>query len=221
MAGVGIDRIAVIYQNNSFGKDGLTGFELGLKDKNIKPIAVIPLDAAKPEINIPGAVETLSKAAPQAVVIAGPLKPTAEIIKALKATGVFSQYLTLSNLSADSFIKELGEAAPGVIVTQVMPAPGRVATPIVKEYLQAMRENPSLGAVASYTAMEGCVTAKVLVEGLRRAGKNPTRAGLMQALESMREYDVGGFVVGFSPTNHSGSSFIDITIIGKDRTFRR
>jgi branched-chain amino acid transport system substrate-binding protein len=107
------------------------------------------------------------------------------------------------------------------LVTQIMPAPGKVATPIVKEYLQAMSENPALGAVASYTAMEGCVTAKVIVEGLRRAGKNPTRAGLIQALEAMNEYDLGGFVVGYSPTNHSGTSVIDITIIGKDRTFRR
>jgi branched-chain amino acid transport system substrate-binding protein len=221
LASMGMQRIAVIYQNNSFGKDGLVGFEQGLKDKKIKPIAVIPLDGAKPETSIPGAVETLSKAEPQAVAIAGPLKPTAEFIRAMKAKGVFAQYLTLSNLSAEGFIKELGDAAPGVIVTQVMPAPGRIATPVVKEFLQAMSENPSLGAVASYTAMEGFVTAKVLVEGLRRAGKNPTREGLIKALDSMREYDVGGFVIGFSPTNHSGSSFIDITIIGKDRTFRR
>jgi branched-chain amino acid transport system substrate-binding protein len=219
LASVGIQRIAVIYQNNAFGKDGLVGYEQGLKDRNIAPVAVVPLDATKPDIT--GAVETLSKAQPQAVVLVGPLKPIAELIKAMKARSIFAQFLTLSSVSSDGFIKELGDAAPGVIVTQVMPAPDKAASPIVKEYTQAISENPSLGAVSSYTAMEGYVTAKVLVEGLRRAGKNPTREGLIHALESLREYDMGGFVVGFSPTNHSGSSFIDITIIGKDRKFRR
>ncbi|MEO7335042.1 MAG: ABC transporter substrate-binding protein, partial [Caldimonas sp.] len=221
LASVGIQRVAVIYQGDSFGKDALVGFELGLKEKGIKPVAVIALDGAKPESSIPGAVEALRKADPQAIAIAGLLKPTAEFIKAMKAKGVFSQFLTLSNLSADGFIKELGDAAPGIIVTQVMPAPGKVATPLVREYRSAISESPALGAVASYTAMEGYVTAKVLVEGLRRSGKNPTREGLVEAFEGMRNFDLGGFTIGFSPTNHSGSNFIDITIIGKDRTFRR
>jgi ABC-type branched-subunit amino acid transport system substrate-binding protein len=221
LASVGITQVAIIYQNDSFGKDALVGFSQGLKERNISPVAVIPLDAAKPESSIPGAVDVLSKAQPQAVAIAGLFQPTVAFLKTMKAKGVFAQYLTLSNLSADAFIKELGSAGPGVIVTQVMPAPGKIGTPIVREYMQAVRESPALGAVSSYAAMEGFVTAKVLVEGLRRAGRNPTRAGLIQALEGMHEYDVGGFVIGYSPTNHSGSNFIDITIISKDGTFRR
>jgi len=69
--------------------------------------------------------------------------------------------------------------------------------------------------------MEGFLTAKVMVEGLRRAGKNPTREGLVDALEGMRDVDLGGFYVSYSPTNHAGSKFVDLTIIGRNGKFLR
>src|SRR5205085_2437947 len=76
-------------------------------------------------------------------------------------------------------------------------------------------------AVKTINAMEGFLTAKVMVEGLRRAGKNPTREGLVDALEKMQDVDIGGFYVSYSPKNHAGSRFVDLTIIGRNGKFLR
>jgi ABC-type branched-subunit amino acid transport system substrate-binding protein len=91
--------------------------------------------------------------------------------------------------------------------------------PVVKEYQQ-------LSTKAGFTdfnfsAMEGFLTAKVAVEGLRRAGRNLTRDGYIAALERMQDVDLGGFYVSYSPTDHTGSAFVDLTIIGGDGKFLR
>jgi ABC-type branched-subunit amino acid transport system substrate-binding protein len=221
LASVHAKRIAVLYQNNSFGKDGLAGFEEGLRNNKLAPVVSFALDTGKSESEVAIAVDKIHAADPDAVVIAGPLKQTAEFIRTMKKRGSLAQYLVLSNLSSDSFIAELGDAAPGVIITQIVPYPWNVGMPLGKELQQAIRENPESGATVSYTAMEGLVYAKVVVEGLRRAGRNPTREGFIQALESMRGYDLGGITVSYGPRDRAGSSYIDITIIGRDKLFRR
>ncbi len=216
-----VDRIAVLYQNNAFGKDGLAGYEKGLRDHDLKAVAEIALDGAQPAKDVAMAVDKIAAADPQAVAIVGPLKPTAEFIRTMKAKGVIAQYLVLSNLSADAFISELGDAAHGVVVTQVVPYPWNVATPLAREFNQAMREGGGAEPVVSYAAMEGYIYAKVIVEGLRQAGNNPTRESFIRALEGFRNYDLGGFTVRYGAKNRDGSDYIDITMIGKDKTFRR
>src|SRR5438477_311961 len=105
------------------------------------------------------------------------------------------------------------------IVSQVVPFPWGTAVPVVKEYQQLAKK-------AGYTdynfsAMEGFLNAKVMVEALRRAGRNPTREGLVDALEKMQDVDLGGFYVSYSPKNHAGSKFVDLTIIGRNGKFLR
>jgi ABC-type branched-subunit amino acid transport system substrate-binding protein len=221
LATVHVSRIALLYQNNAFGKDGLAGYEAGMRAHSLTPAAVVALDGANPQKDVPTAVEKIAAADPQAVAIVGPLKPTAEFIRSMKSKGVTAQYLALSNLSSDAFINELGDAAHGVIVTQIVPFPWNAATPLAKELQQAMKESAGGGAVVSYAAMEGCVYAKTIVEGLRQAGPNPTRESFVRALETFRGHDLGGFVVRYGPQNREGSDYIDITMIGRDKTFRR
>jgi len=221
LARVQSTRIAVLYQNNSFGQDALAGYEQGLADQKLTPVVIVALDGAKPEKDVAAAIDKIVAANPQAVAIAGPLKPTAEFIRGLRAKGSFAQCSVLSNLSADAFITELGDAAPGVIVTQVVPFPWNAGIPLAKELQQVLRAQPEPGATLSYASMEGFIYAKVLVEGLRRAGANPTREKLIAALENMRPYDLGGFTVTFGPRRREGSTYIDITMVGKDRKFIR
>ena len=104
-------------------------------------------------------------------------------------------------------------------ISQVMPFPWGAAVPVVKEYQR-------LAAKAGFTdynfsAMEGFLSAKVLVEGLRRSGKKLSREGFVDAMEKMQDVDVGGFFVSYSPTSHIGSKFVDLTIIGRDGKFLR
>ncbi len=221
LAGIHVQRIAVLYQGNSFGKDALAGYEQGLRDHGLTPLAVVALDAANPAKDVAAAADKIAAVDPQAVVIAGPLQPTAAFIRNVKARGLTAQCFVLSNLSADSFIAALGDAAPGVVITQVVPYPWNIGTPLARELQAAIRESPEPGAVVSYTAMEGLVYAKVLVEGLRRAGKEPTRESFIHALENMRNVDLGGFVVTFGPHRREGSTYIDITMVGRDGKFIR
>jgi ABC-type branched-subunit amino acid transport system substrate-binding protein len=126
--------------------------------------------------------------------------------------------MTLSNNSSASFVKELGVAGRGVMVSQVMPAPHLVSTPLGQEFKAAAQAS---GATVSYAAMEGYVNAKVLVEGLKRAGRNLTREGLIRALESMQHLDLGGVLITYGENDHTGSEFVELTMIGRDGQFIR
>ena len=105
-----------------------------------------------------------------------------------------------------------------MIVATVVPPPGKRSLPIVQEYQAAIEKQ--LGKKDySFTSLESYIGAKVAVEALRRAGAKPTRESFMQALDGMKEFDAGGYVVSFSPTNHNGSSFVELTVIGHDQKF--
>jgi ABC-type branched-subunit amino acid transport system substrate-binding protein len=131
----------------------------------------------------------------------------------MKKAGLSPQFFTLSNATSDEFTKSLGNEGRGVVMSQVMPYPWGSGLPLQKEFNLAIAETTPAVPV-SYTSFEGFVAAKLLVEGLRRAGPNPTRQKFMAALESMSNVDLGGLSVGFSPTQHAGSTFVELTMIG-------
>lgn len=126
----------------------------------------------------------------------------------------------LSNVNSDDFFKSLGEDGRGIGVMQVMPFPRDLSATVVREFqrvLKSMKEPPP----ASYATLEGFVAAKLLAEGLRRAGPNPTRQTLVDALASMHEIDLGGVELGYGPGDRSGSRFVELTIIGRNGAFWR
>ena len=135
----------------------------------------------------------------------------------LKAARVGGQYLTLSNNASGGFIKLLGDQAQGVIVSQVMPASLNFG--LVKEATQLAKAK-GVDEV-SPAMLEGFASAKVLVEGLRRAGAKPSRASLHQALDNLGRLDLGGLVLDYSPSDHTGLDFADLSIVGTGGRFRR
>ena len=213
---VGIERIAVVHAADSFGADGLEGAANGFAAAKLVPAVVLPADREKPDYA--AIVPALVKARAQAVLWIGSGTAVTEGVKALRAAGSFAQVVTLSNNASSGFIKQLGDASKGVIVTQVFPNERSVGTPMVKEALalaQAKGQNE-----LSPAALEGFAAGKVLVEALRRAGPKPTRAKLLAALEGMRNYDLGGLEVSYSPQDHSGIDFADLSIISEGK-FKR
>jgi len=140
-------------------------------------------------------------------------------MKALRAAGSRAQLVTLSNNASDGFIKQLGDVARGTIVSQVFPSERSISTPMIKDVL-ALAKAKGIQNV-SPAMVEGFAAAKVLVEGLRRAGRNPDRASLVQALERMQRVDLGGLDVSFSAQDHSGLDYADLAIIGPDGRFQR
>ena len=119
---------------------------------------------------------------------------------------------------ASPLAKELGDHGAGVAVAQVVPPPTQRSRPIVREYQEAIAKQ--LGKKEfSFTSLESYISAKVAVEALKRTGPKPTREGYMQALDGLKDLDLGGYYVNFSPTNHNGSSQVEMTVIGSQLKF--
>jgi ABC-type branched-subunit amino acid transport system substrate-binding protein len=139
-------------------------------------------------------------------------------VKAFRALGSAAQVVTLSNNASGGFIKSLGKNASGVIVSQVFPSERSIAYPMVKEAMELAKAQK---IELSPAMLEGYAAAKVLVEGLRRAGPKPTREKIVAGLESIRKYDLGGLEVSYGPDDHTGLDFADLSIIGSDGRFKR
>ncbi|MEY4344906.1 MAG: hypothetical protein RL032_738 [Pseudomonadota bacterium] len=217
LATVSVTRIAVVHVDDTFGQDALAGTMEGLKATNIQPMAVLKFDRAKPDFGT--LIAELTKLNPQAIVWIGSGTAVSDGIKALRAAGGNAQIITLSNNASSGFIKNLGTASRGVMVTQVLPYE-RSST---HAFLVEARELASKqkGLELSPAMLEGFVSAKVLVEALRIASPKVTRTKIIDALNSMRKFDVGGLEVSYSPTDHSGLDYVDLSIIGNDGRFKR
>ena len=114
--------------------------------------------------------------------------------------------------------KELGKSGAGVTIAQDVPPPTKRSIPVVKEYQEAIEKH--LGKKEfSFTSLEAYISAKVTVEALKRAGPKLTRDAFMKALDGMSDYDAGGYLISFSPTNHNGSDYVELLVIGKDLKF--
>jgi ABC-type branched-subunit amino acid transport system substrate-binding protein len=217
LATSGIKRIAVFYQNDPFGQAGLAGVERAMEKYGIKIVSKGSYEK-NTEVVEP-AVAEIGIGAPQAVIMIGIVRPTAAFIKAYLAKFPGTQLFSISVVNAKDLYQLAGAGARGVGITQVMPSPANNHLRIVKEYQQAMDKYAD-GVAPSYTSFEEYVGARVLIEGIRAAGANPTPASVMKALSTLN-LDLGGFKVGFKTDNRVGSHFVDITLIGKDGIIAR
>jgi ABC-type branched-subunit amino acid transport system substrate-binding protein len=213
----GATRIAVVYTDDAFGRDALQGYEPGLRVNQLIGTSVIAIQrGAEPDVK--EAVAKTASSQPDSVIGICAPKPCATLVKALRASGYTGRFVSLSATSTAAYVKELGDAGRGVIVSQVFPSPSANSMGVSKDF-QTLANDYKLSK--SYTAIEGYITAATLVEAIRRAGPAPTRESLIKALETMNPLDLGGFRVSFSPVNRTGSRHVDLTIIGLDGRFVR
>ena len=203
----GLKNIAVFYQNDGFGKSGLDGVTAALKKHNLAPSAVATVGRNSTEVA--SAVGAIAQTKPQTVILVTLYKPTAAFVKAMKAAGQRPMYMTLSPVGTEQLVKELGADARGIGISQVMPYPWNDIVPVVRDYQKLIGNKAS----SSYYGIEAYIMARITVDALRRAGKDPTREKYMEALESTN-MDLGGFRVTFSPSNRQGSRFVEMTVIG-------
>ena len=214
---LGIKKIAVFYQNDSYGKAGLEGVTRALTKRSLKPAAAVTVE--RNSVDVTAAWAELAKAAPEAVVQISAYKSCAALIKLARSKGYGGQFFNVSFVGSTALSAELGDAGAGVTISQVVPFPYTPSSEIVREYQQRMTEAGNKDF--DFSSMEGFLAAKVFVEGLRRAGKALTRASLVSGLESMRDVNMGGFMVNYSPANHEASHYTDLTIIGRGGRFVR
>ena len=213
---LGINRIAVVYADDSFGTDGLEGARKGFTKAGFEPVVVVKADRQKPDYKT--MIPAIAAKDAQAVVWVASGNAVADGVKALRAAGSAAQVVTLSNNASTGFIKSLGDQARGVIVTQVFPYERSYAYGFIKEATALAKEK---NVELSPAMLEGFAGAKVLVEALRRAGPSPTRARLQASLEGLKKFDLGGLEVSYGADDHTGLDFADLSIIGPDGKFKR
>ncbi|HEX9195942.1 MAG TPA: ABC transporter substrate-binding protein [Azonexus sp.] len=207
LVSLGLKNIAVFYQNDGFGKSGLDGVTAALKKHNLAPTAAATVE--RNSVDVAAAVEAIAKAKPQAVVMVTLYKPTAAFVKAMKKAGQSPMFMTLSPVGTEQLIAELGPEARGIGISQVMPYPWSDVVPMVHDYQKLVGAKGGY----SYYGIEAYAMARVMVDALKRAGKDPSREKLLAALEGTNT-DLGGFRVAFSPTNRQGSRFVELTVVG-------
>ncbi len=217
LVSTGVRDIAVIHQNDPFGKAGLQVAELALQKRGLKPAAVGAIEIS-PAVDVRKAVDTVAKANPTAIIMIAAGKGAVGFIREFHKTGLTPQYYGLSVVSSQQLVKELGSSAHGIAITQVMPSPWRTSSPAAREY-QALSARQKLDL--TYTSFEGFMAAKIFVDGLKRAGKDLTREKLVAGLETLRNHDAGGLVVDFGPDRRNGSTYVDLSIISRDGRFLR
>ena len=206
-------NIAVLYQNDAYGQAGLLGVRQALAKKQLQPAAVATVD--RNSTDVAKAVDELASVKPQAVVIITTYTSAAAFIKEMKKKSPTTAFWNVSFVGSRSLSDELGEAGRGVGVSQVVPFPWDRTTELTEQHYK------SLGDGMSFTTLEGYLAARVFVEGLRRAGKDLTREGLITALETAGRIDVGGFSVQYSPDNREGSNRVELTLISTGGRFIR
>lgn len=213
-----LKKIAVFYQNDSYGKAGLDGVHRALKPLGLQPVALGTVE--RNTVNVAKAVRDIVAAKPDSVVQISAYKSCAAFVRESRKAGYGGTFYNVSFVGSQALADELGKEGRGVMITQVMPYPFSHNTAIAREYLEAVRKAGSEHK-PNYSSMEGYLGAKVFAEGLRRAGRNSTREGLVTALESIQDANFGGFHVNFGPKQHVASRFVELSMLTEDGRVRR
>lgn len=210
---IGFNSFGVVYQNDGLGKDGLKGVVEALDAHKLKPVATSGYERNTAN-KVDGAVAEMLKANPQCIIIAGVVEPTANFVKQYRQGGGKAQLVSVSTIDLGQVIAQAGpDASRGFSVSLVMPNPVVSYLPVAREMRDlAKKANAPAGAV-NPTSLEGYITAKVFAEALRRAGKDATREGLVKALETMDDFDVGGFRISFGPGRHDGTRYVELGVV--------
>ncbi|HEY4370445.1 MAG TPA: ABC transporter substrate-binding protein [Burkholderiales bacterium] len=216
-ANVGVKTFGVLYHDDAVGRENLTAVQRAISKRSFKPATAIGITRVKPDIQ--KAVAAVTAAKPDVLITTTLFKPSADFIKAARAGNPGMQFVSTSFAGPNVLMRALGRDGAGVAISQVVPPVSNKAIPVVNEYQTAFAKytgKQNYGA----TSLESYIAAKMLVEALRHAGKDPTRESLANALDNLSDFDAGGYIVGFTPTNHNGSSFAEMTVIDKSGTFK-
>lgn len=216
LAGIGVKRITIVQVNDPFGNDAGKGAIKGLDDARLRAMSHLRFDRNKPDLA--PTMQAIAKAGIEAVVLIGPAYAVVEGVHALRAAGSTAHVATLSNNASSDFVKQLGDNARGIVVTQLLPYERSTANPLVREALSLAKAAGK--SELTPAQLEGFAAAKLVVEALKRAGKDLTREGFAKALDGAR-LDLGGLQVHYTEKDHNGLEFTDVSIVGPDGKFWR
>jgi len=206
---LGNTKVTVLHYDDTVGKQNFETVANVLKKFDRKPVSVsIKRNAEVPD----AAVRDLIASDPNVLVVTTLYAPAAQMLKKLKAQGRVYMTTSLSFAGASQLAKALGPDASGVSVAITVPTPRSHNVPVVRECTEAWAAD-GRKELMSVTALESCIAAKVLTEGMRRAGNSVTRASLHKSLSALGRYDAGGYVVDFKPNFRHGGSYVGMALL--------
>lgn len=210
-------NIAIFYQDDAFGRDGLAGVKHALEKRGLELSAEGTFERNTRAVG--GALRMLKRAEPQAVVMVGTYGPCAEFIKLAHRAGFHPTFVNISFVGANALARELGAAGEGVIVSQVVPFPWDASLKVVADYQSAQRALDP-GLTPDFVSLEGYLSGRLVAAALEMAGPEPTRAGLLQVIDDVGRFDVGGSVITLGSQMRNAPPKVFLTVIQKDGSFR-
>ena len=214
---LGVKRIAIFYQDDSFGQAGLAGVKKALEKRQMELVAEGTYE--RNTVAVKTGLLAVMKGKPEAVIMVGAYKPCAEFIKLARQVKLDAVFVNISFVGSDALAKELGAEGAGVVVTQVVPFPRDASIPLVAAY-QAALKAASPSAEPGFVSLEGYMVGKLVVLALGKIEGEPTRQALLDAIGKTGSFDLGGVKLGYGPGNNRGSSEVFLTVIQPDGTFK-
>ena len=212
LMGLKLKKIAVFYENDSYGQSGLEGVTSALGQNGLSPVATATVERNSADVK--DAVRKLTELRPDVIIQVATYAASASFVREARAAGYGGQFYNVSFVGTSALSSALGKAAKGVVVTQVVPSPYKTTHPIAREYL-ALLSKINKKAQANYSGMEGYLAARVFAEGLRRAtsgSAKPTRDSLVTALDALNGQQVSGFPVAFQQ-QAAKSRFVELSML--------
>ncbi len=214
---LGLSRLAILYQDDSFGRAGLGGVNAALAKRNIRLVAEGTY--MRNTTAVKRALLAIRKGDPEAVMIVGAYKPAAAFIKLARSLELDPVFMNISFVGSKALSEELGNDRKGVLVTQVVPLPEDRSISLVARYQDALRaNNPS--AEFGFVSLEGYVVGRLVIETLERLGRDVTRSGFLSAIAAMGELELGGLSLSYGPGDNQGMDSVFLTEIQEDGSFR-
>ena len=214
---LGIERIAVVYQDDSFGLVGYLGVRKALERRSLEPVAI----GAYPRNTtaVKTALLDLRSANPGAVILIGAYQPVATLISWARHTGWEPVFMTISFVGSNALAQMLGPAGTGVFVTQVVPFPRDDTLRVAAVYRQALRAYDSK-LVPGFVSFEGYLAGRLAIAALERCGPEINRTCLLNGLRRAEIIDLDGFKLHYGDNDNQGSDAVFLTVIGMDGRYR-
>ena len=214
---LGVTGVAVFYQDDSYGRNGLEGAQAALKRRGLEPL--VSWSYPRNTIAVKAATLRIAEADPEAVIMIGAYAPVSRAIELLRRD-IDPIFMTVSFVGSHALAEELGDDTKGVYVTQVVPLPDDGDIPLVARYHAALSEFDP-GAGPGFVSLEGYLAGRVAAFGLDVCGPEINRECFMDALRTSEVISVDGFLLTFGPADNQGSDSVFLTVIGSDGKYRR
>jgi len=213
---VGAERIAILYQDDSFGRAGLSGVEKAMQSRGMELVAKGTYQRNTTAVKT--ALLTIRKAKPDAVVMVGAYKPIAEFIKLAKRVRMQSTFVTISFVGSKALSKELGNSGEGVVITQVVPMPEDSSIPLIADYHRALKVVDA-SAKPGFVSLEGYMVGRLMVEAMRNIKGDLNREALIASFGKTGTFDLGGVQLEYGASDNQGMDKVYMSVIQSDGSF--